>query len=307
MTHFVQTITGNVDVEDVGLTLPHEHILVDFIGADQSGSHRYERNEVVRCMRPSLDEIVALGVRTFVECTPMYLARDVHVLRALSKATSLRIVTNTGQYKEPFLPRETLEATPEKLADGWISEYESGIDGTECKPGFIKTAVFPEPLAEVQRTVISAAAIASSATGLPIATHTGVAVAANEILYILESYGVDPERWIFVHAQNESDLDELRAIARRGAWIELDGLSAASEELHIRSLLSLLEAGYEDKVLLSHDSGWYRVGEPAGGEINGYTFLFDSFIPRMRAAGITAETIQEICARNPGHAFSIRE
>jgi phosphotriesterase-related protein len=306
MAHYIQTITGRIDPANAGLTLPHEHIMVDFIGADQSGTHRYDRDDVVQKILPVLNEITLLGVKTFIECTPMYLARDVRVLAAVAQATSLQIITNTGQYKEPFLPESTFTSTPEHLAEGWITEFENGIDGTDCKPGFVKTAVNPESLAPAQKTVISAAAITSKATGLPVATHTGVADPANEILDIFESYGVDPDRWIFVHAQNEPSLDKLLGVARRGAWIELDGLRAESQEKHLESLLALLEAGYEEKVMLSHDSGWYRVGEPDGGQINGFTFLFDSFIPRMRESGISDDTIHKICAKNPGRAFSVR-
>jgi phosphotriesterase-related protein len=227
-------------------------------------------------------------------------------LQRLSDAAGIRFVTNTGQYKPPFLPEATYGATPEELAELWIGEFENGIEGTSVRPGFVKTAVAPEPLEKVHRTVIAAAALTSKQTGLPIATHTGVADRAQEILDILESYGVDSTRWIFVHAQNEDSQEKLMEIANRGAWIELDGLNEQSAEKHLRSLMNLLDAGHH-RILLSHDSGWYRVGEPDGGAINGYAYLFDHFIPLMRSNGIEDSTIHSICAVNPGQAFSIRE
>ena len=302
----VLSVTGPVESDAIGLTLPHEHVLVDFIGAEESGTHRYDRDDVVRRVSPYLREIVEIGVKTFIECTPAYLARDVLVLKRLSEATGIRFVTNTGQYKPPFLPEATFGASPEELADLWINEFENGIEGTNVHPGFVKTAVSPEPLEPVERTVISAAALTSKRTGLPIATHTGIADRAHEILDILESYEVDPTRWIFVHAQNEESPGKLNEIAERGAWIELDGLNAGSAEKHLRSLIDLLESGHT-RILLSHDSGWYRVGEPDGGTINGYTYLFDHFIPMMRSNGIENSMIQSICSNNPGKAFAIRE
>ena len=254
---------------------------------------------------PYLRELAEIGVKTFVECTPKFLARDVHVLKRLSESAGIRFVTNTGQYKPPFLPEATYHSTPEQLAELWIDEFENGIEGTAVRPGFIKTAVAPE-LEPVQRTVIAAAALTAKATGLPIATHTGIADRARDILDILESHGVEPNRWIFVHAQNEESEAKLKEIADRGAWIELDGLNAQSAEKHMRSLATLLDSGYH-RILLSHDSGWYRVGEPEGGTINGYTYLFDHFIPMMRSQGIEDSTIQSICTKNPGKAFSIRD
>ena len=302
----VMTVKGPIEASELGLTLPHEHVMVDFIGAEKSGTHRYDQNKVVETMRPYLEEIASIGVRTLVECTPMYLARDVAVLDRLSTLAGIHIVTNTGQYKEPFLPSSTFELSEEKIAESWIDEFENGIDGTKIRPGFIKTAVSSGPLEPVQRKVIGAAALTSAQTGLPIATHTGTADAAEEILDILEKHNVDPERWIFVHAQNEENQERLSAIAERGAWVELDGLNRDSEETHLAALLELMSAGFENRVLLSHDSGWYNVGEPGGGEIRGFTFLFDSFVPTMRSSGVGDESIRRICAENPSRAFSLR-
>jgi phosphotriesterase-related protein len=302
----VITVTGPIDPSEMGPTLPHEHIMVDFVGAEQTGQHRYDPADVVAAMLPHLEAVRAQGVRTFVDCTPMYLARDVGVLQELSRAAGTFILTNTGQYKEPYLPRATFEIDAGALADQWIAEWEQGIDGTAARPGFVKTAVNPEPLAAVQQKVIRAAALTSAATGLAIATHTGRAEQAMEVLDIVESQGVAPDRWIFVHAQNETDTGRLLAVARRGAWIELDGLGEDTAEKHMRPLLALLEAGFEGKVLLSHDAGWYRVGEEPGGKKKPFTFLFDRFVPMMRERGVSSETIRRITVRNPAEAFTVR-
>jgi predicted metal-dependent phosphotriesterase family hydrolase len=300
------TVTGPIEPAQMGLTLPHEHILVDFAGAEVTGRHRYRVDDVVETMLPYLEAIKAQGVRTLVECTPMYLARDVEVFRDLSRRTGLRILTNTGQYKEPFLPAATFTIDAEALAEQWVAEAEGGIDGTDARPGFIKTAVNPEPLAPVQRKVIRAAAMASRATGLAIATHTGRAAQAMEVLDIVEGEGVAPDRWIFVHAQNETDTDRLLAVARRGAWIELDGLGETTVERHLEPLLALLDAGFESKVLLSHDAGWYRVGEEPGGKKKPFTFLLDRFVPILRARGASDATIRRVTAINPAEAFTVR-
>lgn len=291
----------------MGFTLPHEHVMVDFIGADKTGKHRYTQPDVVETMLPYLKEIAGLGVRTFVDCTPMYLARDVEVLADLSEKTGINIVTNTGQYKEPFLPPETFEVTSEKLAEGWIAEFESGIDGTSIRPGFIKTAVDPGILSAIQRKVIEAAAITSKATGLTIGTHTGFGIPALEIQTILESYGVDPARWIFIHAQNESDYGLLRLAAKRGSWIELDGLGPQSAQKHLVPLLKLLDDGFEDQVLLSHDAGWYTVGKEPGANKKPYTYLQTTFIGIMKRYGISNETIQKLTIQNPARAFALAE
>lgn len=306
MERKIVTVRGHIEPSEMGLTLPHEHIIVDFIGAAEAGPHRYNRSEVVETMLPFLQEIVALGVKSFVECTPMYMARDPVIFRELSERTGLNILTNTGQYKGPGLPQQTLEIDAEELAAHWILEWEEGIDGTDVRPGFIKTAVEPEPLAPIQQKVIRAAAITSRATGLTIMTHTCVAEPALQVLDILEEEGVDPSRWIFTHAQQEEDLEQLTEVARRGAWISLDGLKETLVNEHMRSLLHLLELGFRDHILLSHDAGWYTVGEEGGGEKRPYTYLFTDFIPLLRERGVDQQTIDRIVTVNPSEAFIVR-
>ena len=299
------TVTGPIDPSEMGLTLPHEHVMVDFVGANKTGKHRYLADDVVATMVPYLRAAWDAGVRTFVDCTPMYLGRHPAVLQRLSRMTGLHILTNTGQYKEPHLPAETFALEVEALAEQWIREDKEGIDGTSIKPGFIKTAVDRGPLSAIQRKVTLAAALTSQATGLTIATHTGVAVAAMEVLDILEGAGVSPNKWIFVHAQNERDTDLLAEVARRGAWIELDGIGPGRKDEHLVPLLKLLDAGFESQVLLSHDAGWYRVGEEPGGAKKPFTHLFGEFTPLMRRRGVSDETIQRITVTNPSMAFAL--
>jgi phosphotriesterase-related protein len=280
--------------------------MVDFVGADKVGKHRYRPDDVVSTMLPFIRDAQAQGVTTFVDCTPMFLGRDVEVLRTISELTGLHILTNTGQYKEPYLPAETFELEPQALADQWILESQEGIDGTSVKPGFIKTAVERESLAPMQQKVTRAAALTSKATGLTIATHTAAAVAAMEVLDIVEAVGVDPDRWIFVHAQHEPDPDMLVEVARRGAWISLDGIGASTVDAHIVPLLKLLDAGFERQVLLSHDAGWYRVGEEPGGAKDSFIYMLGEFKPLMKRRGISDETIHTITVINPSVAFEVR-
>ena len=302
----VITVSGPISPGDMGLTLPHEHVMADFIRADKANKHRYRPSEVVSTMLPYIRDAQEQGVQTFVDCTPMYLGRDVKVLRTISKSSGLQILTNTGQYKEPHLPAETFELEAEALADGWIREFEEGIDGTSIKPGFVKTAVEPESLAPTQRKVTKAAALTSLATGLAIATHTGVAVAAMEVLDILEVIGVSPDRWIFVHAQNEHDVGLLVQVARRGVWLSLDGIGSGRDDDHLDRLLALLDAGFERQVLLSQDAGWYRVGEEPGGAKKPFTYLVGEFIPLMKRSGVSDETVHTITVANPSVAFEVR-
>src|SRR5690606_24758104 len=94
----IMTVNGPIAPSDIGLSLIHEHVLVDFIGADSTGYHRWNRSDVIEVARPYLEEIKKLGVQTFVECTPSYIGRDPLLLKELSQSTEINFITNTGYY-----------------------------------------------------------------------------------------------------------------------------------------------------------------------------------------------------------------
>ncbi len=302
----VITVTGEIPSEKLGLTLPHEHILVDFIGVDKVGKHRYEADEVKNVMLPYLSEIKDLGVNTFVDCTPMYLARDVKILKDLAKKTKLNILTNTGIYgRNPYIPDYAYNSSIEELADQWIMEFKEGIEKTKVKPGFIKTAVDEGKFTSIEKKLIEVAALASSETNLTIATHTCFGEKALQIIGVLDQYNISPQKWIFVHANIEENLDLINKVAEQGAWIELDGVGQGQDDKILMIVETLIKEDYQDQILLSQDAGCYFVGEPGGGEIRAFSYLFTHFLPKLRQNGISEDLIDKFTCQNPRNAYSI--
>src|SRR4029079_3090348 len=91
----VNTVLGGRSPRALGMTLMHEHVLVDFVGAYKVSPQRYNAEEVFQTALPHLKALRTAGCRTLVECTPAFLGRDVGLLRRLSSASGLHIVTNT--------------------------------------------------------------------------------------------------------------------------------------------------------------------------------------------------------------------
>jgi phosphotriesterase-related protein len=301
----INTVTGAVKPEELGFTLPHEHLMVDFIGAEQASPDRYNNNEVVKTMLPYLNEVKALGVNSFIDCTPPYLGRDPEILKELSEKSGIKILTCTGIYNKHYIPAWAEKASVKDIADFITKEGLHGCDDTGILPGFIKTAVMPDKLTETEKKLITAAARASLETGLIIGTHTGKADPAGEILNILKAEGLPASRWIYIHAQNEDDNTKLLKIAESGCYIELDGLAWGGDENHLTKLLALKEAGFLDQVLMSQDAGWYRVGEPAGGEKKGFSRIITEFMPFAKEKGISDEDFDRIFRINPARAFAV--
>lgn len=269
---------------DPGTTLVHEHILVDFIGADQIAPGRYDRDEVVRLAKPKLEAIYELGCRRFLECTPNFIGRDPVLVKRLAGETGIDIWTNTGLYAAAnykFVPAFARTESAAQLAARWIREWEHGVDGV--KPRFIKIGVNKGPLGEIDRKFVEAAAICSRETGLTIAAHTGDGAAALEELDIIGGYG-QARKFVWVHAQNELDHDIHAKVAQAGAWVEFDGIHAKTASWHRQCVEAMERRGWLSQTLISQDSGWYSPGEPEGGNFRGYDFIYREFLPSLPEA-----------------------
>jgi phosphotriesterase-related protein len=314
----VMTVNGQVSASELGRTLEHEHILVDFIGADSTGYFRWNRDEVIRKAMPFIMAAKEKGLETFIDCTPSYLGRDPLLLKELSEKTGVRFITNTGYYgarSNLYIPQSFNTADASQIAEIWIKEFENGIENTGVKPGFIKIGVDPDDsLSREHLKIIKAAALTHLQTGLAIASHTGPDNPAFEQLRVLRETGVDPSAFIWVHAQRGSLEGNIMA-AREGAWISLDNVRSASDSSssdtgninwYCNRIVELKKAGLLNKVLISHDSGWYDPSKPDGGEFTGYTAIFDSLMPALRNSGISENEIEQILVRNPQEAFKIK-
>jgi phosphotriesterase-related protein len=305
----IMTVRGPVAAAQLGLVLPHEHVLVDFVGAAEITPARYDAEVAFAKIKPFLDEARGLGCRTLFECTPAFLGRDPRLLVRLSGATGLHLVTNTGYYsarQNKFLPAHALTENAAELAARWQREWADGIDGTGIRPGFIKIGVDAGPLTPAGRTLAQAAARTHRATGLTIAAHTGDQVAALAQLAVHREEGVHPSAWIWVHAQNAKDPAALTTAARAGAWLSFDGIAPQSLARHVAAVVDLRRQGFLDQLLVSHDAGWYRPGEPDGGKFRGFDALFRAFLPALRREGFTAAEIARLTVANPARAFTIR-
>jgi phosphotriesterase-related protein len=305
----VMTVLGPVAADALGVTLPHEHVLVDFIGADKVSRDRYDADEAFRVALPHLKRAREFGVRTFIECTPAYVGRDPLLLRRLAEGSGLHILTNTGYYgvgQQKFLPAHALTETSDQLAARWTGEWRNGIEETGIRPGFIKIAVEAGPLSLVARKLVQAATRTHRATGLTIASHTGNGAAALEQLSVAREEGLDGSTFIWVHAQNERDAAVHARAAQRGAWVSFDGLGPKTVERYVAMVRTMKERGLLDRVLVSHDAGWYHVGEPGGGTFRAFDTLFTELIPALRRAGLTENDIRQLTVANPCNAFAIR-
>ncbi|MES2874667.1 MAG: phosphotriesterase [Bacteroidota bacterium] len=308
------TVTGKIPAANTGLTLIHEHILVDFIGADSTGYHRWDKSKVIERVLPFLMDAKQKGVQTIFDCTPAYLGRDPLLLKELSEKSGINILTNTGYYgarDNKYIPRHAVSQTPEEIAKVWIDEFKNGIEGSGVFPGFIKISVDrSDPLSPIHAKIVKAAAITHKATGLTIVSHTGPDGPAFAQLAILKTEGVLPEAFVWTHAQDGTFEGYIKA-AKQGAWISLDNLNRnnigkpGGIDWYVDLLTRLKREKVLHKMLISHDAGWYDPGKVNGGNFRAFTELFDYLIPALKKNGFSQKDIDLLLIKNPQKAYTL--
>ncbi len=301
------TTLGPISAGDLGLILPHEHIFVDLRTWESPGYAQADAGDVIRLMAPEIERAQAAGVTAIVECSTVGVGRRADIDRAVSVATGLPLIVPTGVYREPWIPDWIHDAPEDELAAWMLAELLGEIEASGVQAGWVKLSAGDEGLTRTESKVLRAAARASRETGAVIGSHTIRGRVVREQLDIIEAAGYRPERFIWIHTQAEPDFDLHLEIGRRGAWLEYDSIGSEDpghDAILIECILGLLEAGLGDQLLLSHDRGWYDPAQPGGGTPKPYTYLSETFLPKLRAAGVDEETINRLTRENPFRAFS---
>jgi len=303
---YIMTVDGKIDAGDFGLILPHEHVMSNF-GQEPSYIGQYNTSGLMQQVVPYLKKVKGLGCDALVECTTAYFGRNVQLLKEISSASGLTIITNTGWYaaaNDRYVPDKAYRLTADEIAQIWIDEWRDGIDDTEVKPGFIKLAVDDGPVSAIDKKLVRAGAKTHRKTGLVMQVHTSNnPKAATLQLETIKNEGVHPSAWIWTHAHNVPEPTPLIEAAKEGAWISLDGIRADTKRQdHIFMLLKALAAkGYQRQILLSHDGDAY----PSGRKIRPFHALMTEFLPRLKSEGFTEQDLIQFTTLNPQDAFSV--
>jgi phosphotriesterase-related protein len=301
------TTLGPKTVDEMAVILPHEHIFVDLRSGEQPDFAQADPADVIALMTPELDRARAAGISAIVECTPVGVGRRADILKAVSDAAHYPLVVPTGIYREPWIPAWAHAASEEKLRGWMIGELQSEIEKSGVQAGWIKLSAGDNGLTPCEAKILRAAAAAGIATNAVIGSHTIRGRVVRDQLQIIEVVGYTPERFIWIHTQAEPDFDLHLEIARRGAWIEYDSIGNADDlddGVHIERIQRVLDVGLGDHLLLSHDRGWYTPAEPGGGIPKPFTYINETFLPKLRKVGIDQATIHKLTHDNPFRAFA---
>jgi len=302
--HLVTSL-GAIDETAAGLILPHEHVFVDLRTPDHPDHGRAQTAEVVEVMASTLRGARAAGIGAIVEASTLGVGRRADILAAVSRSAGLPLLVPTGVYREPWIPRWVHEASEPALVRWMLKELTDQIDGSGVRAGWIKLSAGDDGLTPCERKVLRAAAGAARETGAVIGSHTIRGRVFLNQLAVIEECGLSADRLIWIHAQAEQDRGLHREIGKLGAWLEYDAIGTpGTDEMYVELVTEALEAGLGARVLLSHDRGWYDPAKPRGGEQKPYTYLVETFLPKLAAAGVGKLDIDRLTRANPFAAFS---
>ena len=301
------TTLGDLSLPATGVILPHEHLFLD-LRPPSHPQHGMERTEnVLAVMQPELEKARAAGVAVLVDATPPGMGRRADILMAVSRAAHLPVVVPTGMYLDAWIPDWARAAREEELRDWMVGELIGRVEEADVAAGWIKHAASDGGLTEHERKGLRAAARAGSEADATIGCHVARGVVAREALDIVERSGQRAERFVWIHADQESDWGFHEELARRRAWVEFDSIGhGRGDQWHVDMVQHMLDAGLGDRVLLSMDSGWFDPArrECREGCVRGYTYLTETFLPRLREAGVEEATVAKLTRDNPFHAFA---
>jgi phosphotriesterase-related protein len=311
MAH-VQTVLGPIEPTALGFTLPHEHTQIALWQIEG----RWDYWQLTRDEPVILQELAAFrasGGSALADLTLPGVGRDPAWLRGLAEASGLHLVMGCGWYRTAYYPPEARidRRSVDDLADELVRESQDGVGETGIRPGIIGEIGTDKPwVSALEERVHRAVARASVRTGLAISTHAVMSAVGLAQLRIFEEERADLSRVVIGHADSYPVLDHYLEIVRRGANLEFDflGMSFTPIERHgeqriVELLCELLARGHADRILLSqdvcHDSQLTRY------EGHGFAYLAKSFLPRLRAAGVSDAEIETMTVSNPRRLLTI--
>lgn len=250
---FAMTTSGPVAADELGLVLPHEHILFDLTAVLTEPRDEIERELVDAPMtlenaghlRRSplvsrenllmLEPDVAVrelsyfreaGGRTVVDCTLPEMRRNVSAVADVARTAHVNVIVVTGHYVAPTMDRATTEMSVDELTEEMLRGLRQGVDGTDIRAGAIKFGLSSVPgMPAIERRCLEAAAQAQTETGAPITIHNPPPFEKRgvEVVRLLMKAGADPERVIMGHMTHTVPDDRYhRSIMDTGATIEFD-------------------------------------------------------------------------------------
>ncbi|MDR6122929.1 phosphotriesterase-related protein [Bacillus sp. SLBN-46] len=320
----VETVTGPIPVDTLGKTLIHEHFIFGYPGFQGDVTlGPFKEEEFLEAAIAVARQMQSFGVQTVVDPTPNECGRNPLFLKKVSEATGLQIICATGYYYEgegapPYFKfRQALGTAEEEIYEMFTKEISEGIAGSGIKPGIIKLASSKDQITEYEKMFFRAAARVQKETGIVILTHTQEGTMGPDQARMLIELGADPSKIIIGHMCGNTNPEYHKEVMDQGVRIGFDRfgiqgmVGAPFDQERVATLMDLLDAGYEDQILLAHDSVNIWLGRPP--IMNEQVMkimenwhpghIFENILPTLRENGVTETQIDKMLGVNAEALF----
>ena len=315
MSCYVNTVKGPVSPGELGITLMHEHLAELNNSMKRCYADWFNADIFLEKIKPVFQKAKKYGLSTYVDQTAVNMGRDVRFIKRVSESCDVNIVAATGLffYEESW----QIDKPYEEISELFIRDIEEGCESTDIKAGMLKAATDRFGITPVNVFQLKAVARAAAITGIPVTTHT---IAADRLgleqALILEKAGVDLSKVVIGHVGDTNDLDYLEELLSMGVYLGLDrfGLEVLwPEEDRLRNLLELMDRGWINRLIISQDipfySDWgknsFKKFEAIRSfdNITGFTHIFESVLPKLKARGVSEDEIHTLLVKNPARVF----
>ncbi|MBI4596669.1 MAG: phosphotriesterase [Candidatus Tectomicrobia bacterium] len=305
----IQTATGQINTANLGFTLMHEHVIcVDHSMRAQYPDVFHRPTELQRAIA-QLVEVRETGVQTLVDGTPIDLGRDPGFIRDVARGSGMQIIVATGFYYQ--VPYRFMYRPSAELVDLMVRDITTSIGDSGVRAGVIKCATEPT-MHRMNERVVRASAKAHRKTGVPIYTHTYPANKTGlDQIRVFREEGVDLARVVIGHSDDSGDLTYLEEILQSGAYCGMDRIGVPNpftSEQRADMVVALVERGYADRIVLSHDASCH-IDHFADGAIEKhmpdwkFTYIPRRFLSMLRERGVSDSVIDQMTVGNPRRIF----
>ncbi len=331
----IRTVSGDIAPEELGITLGHEHLLIDLRGLwdEPIPGHAYlagqeptleNRGELMRnpyCSKPNLlldDAALSIGElgyyrdaggQSLVDMTTVGIRPDPLALRVIAESAGIHVVAGCGYYRQPLLSTDLLERSMEEIADDLLQWLQVGMYGTSIRAGLMGELGTSSPILPFEERQLRAAARVQRQTGASINVHPLIWGHEHlHILDILEEEGADLQRVTISHCDELNEPAWHSQIAERGAVLSFDTFGSETyydqeytqeprDTERIECVLRLLEKGYGRHITLAHDICTRLQLRSYGGW--GWDHLLTNIVPRLRYAGVSQQELDAMFIGTP--------
>ena len=339
----IRTVVGAIAPEELGITLGHEHLLIDLRGLwdNPPAGRAYlvdqeltleNHGELMRdpyVSRPNLlidDPELSIrelmfykteGGQGLIDMTTIGIKPDPRGLRAIAQRTGIHVVAGCGYYRQPLLPEALHDRSTEEIADDLLLWLTEGMYGTGIRAGLMGELGTSSPIYPFEERQLRAAARVQRQTGASINVHPLIWGHEHlHILDVLEEEGADLTQVAISHCDELVEPEWHARIAERGAVLSFDTFGSETyfdrsfaqeprDSDRIECVLHLLEKGYGSQITLAHDICTRMQLRHYGGW--GWDHLLTNIVPRLRHAGVSQQELDTMFIDTPRRLLTFAE